>query len=492
MNVIRFFLCLTITVVSFFKVAGQNIPFTHSYGYFGAEEGFGIVEAADSGYVLCGQTGSFTNGQSDVFLVKISINGQLEWAKNIGFYNSEGGRSIAQVPGGGYLLAGYGNSFGNGGYDVLIIRTDENGDTLFTRHYGGGDWDFADKIIPLSDGNFLVVGKTYSFGAGGSDAYFLKINAQGDTLFTKTLGSAGDQAARDILEYQPGKVAICGYGTFFENTGEDVFLASLDHVNNMWDFETVATLPGAQEGHALVKFPGGRFVVVGNSKPGPHYAPASFFFNTAGNYVDQTLLGGPTLNEYLYTAHLYGADQMVVAGKWIPVGANNFSDAVYYRLNDSGFFLEGGVVSNSGENVARQMIVSSDGGVVAVGTSEGLGPGLSGVLVWKLDNTLAGSTSPSPVLGIGETDVQTETIQIMPNPVRDFFQVFIPADEGVKTLSLTDAQGRNFSIPFSFQESEVGLLSSSLSSFSDGVYFLQVELTSGKVLKQRIIKAGNE
>jgi hypothetical protein len=113
-------------------------------------------------------------------------------------------------------------------------------------------------------------------------------------------------------------------------------------------------------------------------------------------------------------------------------------------------------------------------------------------LVWKLDNTLAGSTSPSPVLGIGESEIQHAGVHIMPNPVRDFFQVFIPADEGVKTLSLTDVQGRNFSIPLSFQENEAGLFSSSLSSFSDGIYFLQVELTSGKVLKQRIIKAGNE
>jgi hypothetical protein len=491
MKAIRFFMGLIFSAASVFQLPGQNIPFTHSYGYFGAEEGFGIVEASDSGYVLCGQTGSFTNGQSDVFLVKISINGQLEWAKNIGFYNSEGARSIANVPGGGYLLAGYGNSYGNGGYDALIIRTDENGDTLFTKHYGGADWDFADKIIALSDGNFLVVGKTYSFGEGGSDAYILKINPQGDTLYARTFGTAGDQAARDILEYQPGKVAICGYGTFFENSGEDVFLASFDHAANLWDFETVATLPGAQEGHALVKFPGGRFVVVGSSKPGSHYAPASFFFNTSGNYVDQTLLGGPTLNEFLYTAHLYGPDQMVVAGKWIPVGSSNTSDAVYYRLNDSGFFLEGGVVSNSGENVARQMIRSSDGGVVAVGTSEGLGPGLSGLLVWKLDNTLAGSTSPSPVLGVDETAGQQGSIQIMPNPVNDLFLFRLPEGETAKKLTLVDAQGRIFNLLFSCQESE-GLLLSSLYSFSAGVYFLQVELQSGSVLNQKLIKADNE
>ncbi len=490
MNEIRFFIGLIFSAAPVFQLSGQNIPFTHSYGYFGAEEGFGIVEASDSGYVLCGQTGSFTNGQSDVFLVKISINGELEWAKNIGFYNSEGARSIAKVPGGGYLLAGYGNSFGNGGYDALIIRTDENGDTLFTKHYGGTDWDFADKIIALSDGNFFVVGKTYSFGEGGSDAYILKINPQGDTLYTRTFGTAGDQAARDILEYQPGKVAICGYGTFFENSGEDVFLASFDHVANLWDFETVATLPGAQEGHALVKFPGGRFVVVGTSKPGSHYAPASFFFNTSGNYVDQTLLGGPTLNEFLYTAHLYGPDQMVVAGKWIPVGTTK-SDAVYYVLNDSGYFLDGRVVSNSGDNVARQIIVSSDGGIVAVGTSKGLGPGLSGVLAWKMNNLLEASDSQSAVLGMGDKDGPESDVQIMPNPVYDYFQMAIPAGESVKTLSLSDAQGRNVKLLFSFCENG-GLLSSSLSSCSSGIYFLQAELKSGKVLKQKVIKVGHE
>ncbi len=466
----------------------QNIAFTHTYGYFGAEEGFGIAEASDSGYVLCGQTGSFTNGQSDVFLVKIDINGGLQWAKNIGFFNSDGARSIAKMPGGGYLIAGHSNSFGNGGYDVFLVGTDDNGDTLFTKFYGGSDWDFANKIITLSDGNFLIVGQTFSLGAGGSDAYILKVNAQGDTLYTRTFGTTGDQTARDAFEYQPGKVAICGHGTFFGGADEDAFLISLDHTANLLDFETVAVLPGPQEGNAVLKFPGGRFVVVGASKPGSHYAPASFFFNVSGNYVDQTLLGGPTLDEFLYTAHLYGNDQMVVAGKWIPVGTNNTSDAVYYRLNDSGFFLEGGVVSNSGENVANQMIRSSDGGVVTVGTSEGLGPGLSGLLVWKLDNSLAGSVNPSPVLST--EDAESPYIPLVfPNPFRDLFSVTFPKEENVTSIRLTDAQGKMH--PLRFRQTSAGSWSAeSVNSLAAGLYVLEVYTNSGKVFTQKIMKSG--
>ncbi|GAJ15559.1 unnamed protein product, partial [marine sediment metagenome] len=89
--------------------------------------------------------------------------------------NSDVGYSVQQTSNGGYIIAGVTESFGEGGLDVYIIKTDAGGDTLWTKTCGGADWDFGFSVQLTSDGGYIVVGKTVSFGAGSFDVYLLKI-----------------------------------------------------------------------------------------------------------------------------------------------------------------------------------------------------------------------------------------------------------------------------------------------------------------------------
>ena len=110
-----------------------------------------------------------------VILAAVSAFGQpnpdVLWSR---FYGGEGGEqanAIEQTADGGYIIAGWTTSFGEGNYDIYVIKTDSSGDTLWTRTYGGARADGARSIRQTSDGGYIIAGWTSSFGAGGQDVY---------------------------------------------------------------------------------------------------------------------------------------------------------------------------------------------------------------------------------------------------------------------------------------------------------------------------------
>ncbi|MBK7667341.1 MAG: hypothetical protein IPJ32_08340 [Sphingobacteriaceae bacterium] len=106
--------------------------------------------------------------------------GWVRWEKSYGGFNNDIGKSIIQLADSGFVIAGYTNSFGAGGYDMLVVRTDKAGTLIWQKTFGGLDWDFANavKTTPLGD-SLIIVGSTYSFGYGKMDGYIVKTDLNG-------------------------------------------------------------------------------------------------------------------------------------------------------------------------------------------------------------------------------------------------------------------------------------------------------------------------
>jgi hypothetical protein len=119
----------------------------------------------------------------------LGLTGQQGWNRTYGGTNGDQAYALVQTADGGYALAGYTNSFGAGGYDFWLVKTDASGTVQWNRTYGGSNEnDFVTVLMQTVDGGYALAGDTYSFGVGNADAWLVKTDASGNMQWNKTYG----------------------------------------------------------------------------------------------------------------------------------------------------------------------------------------------------------------------------------------------------------------------------------------------------------------
>ena len=133
-----------------------------------------VIQMADGGLVLAGSTYSYGTGGLDAWLVKTDPRGVVQWNRTYGGSAHDGARSVIQTVDGGFALAGYTSSYGVGFTDLWLVKTDARGVPQWNCTCGGPATDWASSIIQTVDGGFALAGYTSSYGAGYSDAWLVK------------------------------------------------------------------------------------------------------------------------------------------------------------------------------------------------------------------------------------------------------------------------------------------------------------------------------
>jgi hypothetical protein len=205
-----------------------NTLWTRTYGGSGAEYSESVQQTTDGGYIIAGYTNSFGADIYDVYLIKTDTSGNTLWTRTYGGNPFNMGLSVLQTIDSGYVIAGYTNSFGADGFDVYFIKADANGDTLWTRTYGGSNNDYGHSVHKSTDGGYVIAGCTKSFGAGGLDVYLIKTDANGDTLWTRTYGGSGAETGWSVQQTTDGGYIIAGYTNSFGAGDLDVWLIRIE------------------------------------------------------------------------------------------------------------------------------------------------------------------------------------------------------------------------------------------------------------------------
>jgi len=203
-----------------------------AYGGSGYDYAYAVEQTADSGYIIAGYTDSYGAGNGDVYLVKTDAAGDTVWRRTYGGPAYDYGYSIERTADDGYIIVGYTDSFGVGGDDVYLIKTDSAGDTVWTRTYGGADWDQGNSVEQTIDGGYIIAGYTRSFGAGGYDVYLIKTDGAGDTVWTRTYGGPGYDYGYSAEQTADGGYIVAGYTRSFGAGLEDVYLVKTDDVGD--------------------------------------------------------------------------------------------------------------------------------------------------------------------------------------------------------------------------------------------------------------------
>ncbi len=174
-----------------------------------------VITGNDDNYLIGGNTRT-TSGTNDMLLIKITTEGEVVWQKTYGGSSNEELNHILPVENSGYFLVGFTASFGAGARDIYLVRIDENGNELWNKTYGGLSEEGGNEIISTPDGNFMLFGFTQSYGAGDRDFYLVKINSQGDTIWTKTYGSPNYEESQEITKVKNGGYVLCGHSIAFD------------------------------------------------------------------------------------------------------------------------------------------------------------------------------------------------------------------------------------------------------------------------------------
>lgn len=457
--------------------ANAQVTFQKTYGGLGYDQGFKVQQTVDSGYFLLGRIESPGRG-IDIFLIKTDSNGDTLWTSTIGGIDDDLSYAAQTTNDGGYIICGGTQSFGAGDHDVYLIKTDANGNVLWTKTFGGTYNDYGMSVQQTSDSGYVIGGCTYSFGIGFVDVYLIKTDVNGDSLWTKVLGGTGAQTCSSVLQTDNGEYILVG------TSNSAVYLMRTDvNGNSIW----AKTLGGTSTdyGESIQKTTDGGYIISGYTTSfGAGSADVYLIkIDSIGNPLWSKSFGG-TGSEYGYSVRQTSDGGYIIAGSTLSFGAGSF-DVYLIKVDSGGDSLWtrtfGGTLSEHGYDVQQTL----DGGYILVALTSSFG--VNDIYLVKTDsignsgcnqsNPATVVTTPSsvvipsavsitsavtvvttPVTSVGSGGIVTvlcttvgvasisnsnTPISISPNPSTRHFQITYSLPQNLTgTLVITDVTGK--------------------------------------------------
>ena len=239
--------------------ANGNLIWQKNYGGPEEDAGYSVLETNDGGYIIAGKTESYGAGGSDVYLIKTDTNGNMLWQKSYGGSRIDEGRSVAQTSDGGYIIVGYSDSRRINDFDVYLVKTDANGNMLWQKTYDGGFYDRGWSVAQTSDGGYIIAGESHY------DVYLIKTDTNGNMLWQKSYGGSELDCADSVLETNDGGYIIVGTTSSYSSYGDlDVYFIKTDANGNMlWQKTYDGAERGTDIGRSVAQTSDGGYIIVG-------------------------------------------------------------------------------------------------------------------------------------------------------------------------------------------------------------------------------------
>jgi hypothetical protein len=234
-----------------------------------------IIKTTHGGYIICGATNNVdetTSGVKDAVLIKISNNGTYEWHKIYGTVEGEEANAVKQTKGGGYIFAGsttVPSQEAGGDFDYYLVKTDADGNQLWSKTFGGADYDFATAIEVDEQGGYVAAGYTSSIGAGARDYWVVKTDTSGVEEWNQTYGGPENDSVSDIIQTSDDGFYIVGGSASFttnENgqpSGQVWVIKTNNSGSEEWD--ALYGGQGGEGGASARELDGGGYIISGSS-----------------------------------------------------------------------------------------------------------------------------------------------------------------------------------------------------------------------------------
>jgi hypothetical protein len=443
----------------------------------------GVVQDVNGDYVISGTSGSYQDQtNAEAFLFRVDSLGAWKWMKYYGTDQVDNGQNLALMDNGDLGICGYSDGNRPNDYDIFLIRTNNNGDEQWMKFYGGDSWDIANQVKKTSDDGFIVAGKTFSYGNGGADAYLIRADANGDTLWTRTFGGPDDDEFNSVVATLDGGFVAIGYTETNTYGMKDAYLVKVDqNGNELWEKH----FGGIRDdiGHSIDETAVGELIWTGEDRSDAasngNSDMAVYRLTADGDSIHstvQTSYGGGSFDEIPYVIHPTADNGYITAGFtegfWV-----DMNDFMLMRTNDQCVFSWAKIYSCIAftEEVVGDMIVASDGGyLVANSTTHGEGP--SNIQLVKTDINGDGISSDC-VTGIDDIEVGEMVFSYYPNPSQENLNITLESTENKSekgVLRLIDSSGRQVLSDRALVQNQVNRID--INDLKSGLYYLHISI----------------
>jgi len=317
-----------------FKNNGNKTWFRH-YGGTYNERARSIQQTVDGGYIAAGETYSFTAGGSDFAIYRINSSGSKVWFKHYGGANNDACYSVHQTSDRGYILAGYTDSFTHGGSDIGIYKLNSSGNKVWFKHYGGSGTDYAFSTQQTSDGGYIVAGYTESYTNGGADFAIYKLDSSGNKVWFKHYGGTADDWGESIRQTTDGGYIVAGLTCSYDYGGGDMAIYRLDsNGNKIWFKHYGGT--SNEIAYSIQQTIDGGYIATGQSNSFTHggYDFALYKLNSSGNKVWFKHYGG-SQDDRGWSVQQAADAGYIVSGRTKSYTYGNYDFAIY-KLDANG------------------------------------------------------------------------------------------------------------------------------------------------------------
>lgn len=460
------------------EVAKAQIMFERTYGGSNTDGGSCVIQTDDNGYMVVGHTESFGAGGRDIYLIKTNEFGDLLWDKTYGGPANDQAGSIIKVTNDEYIITGITSSFGAGASDIYAIKILSNGDTIWSRSYGGINDETGSTIIKTIDNNFIVTGSTSSYGSG-LRVLIIKININGDTIWSKKFGKMNGNAGNKTLQTIDNRLIICGstFNIGLNNT-RDVYVIKADiSGDTIW----TKTYGGADDDQAFSACLSSDncHIISGSTKSFGHGGFDMFLMklDTAGNELWFKTYGG-IADDWGGMVQPTNDGGYIITGYTESYGAGGW-DVYLIKTDEHGDTLWTRTFGGAGYEHGSCVKQTSDNGYIISSYSNSCG-GSYDVLLIK--------TNSQGIVGFHKIFSNPDYINIYPNPNNGIFNVVSYKGQHDKlTLSVFDINGRLcYKHNGLFAQKTIERIE--LTNLPEGFYIVNIQGNNLSFIKKIIIK----
>jgi hypothetical protein len=229
------------------------------------DEGYSVQLTSDGGYIIGGVTSSSGAGSRDMLLIKTDSDGNLIWQKTHGGMSSDGAWFVQNTSDGGYVLAGWTLSYGPGFIgNAWLVKTDSLGNQQWNKFFGGSDVDRGYCVQQTTDGGFILTGYTASFGAGLDDMLLVKTDSLGNQEWLKTFGGTGRDYGQSVQQTLDGGYIVVGYTLSYGAGGDDLWLVKAD-INGNQEWNITYGGSSSDVGYCITETSDGGYIITGHT-----------------------------------------------------------------------------------------------------------------------------------------------------------------------------------------------------------------------------------